>query len=116
MKLPQSPANVTNPKPCESTTVENTNQNILCWRLPFGKVSYWVDRLAQGADFEMQNLLITAVSAHFGNFLAGPNLVSLLHKTDPVVGVGAEHFFTMFNDDQFTVTNQAISTVNHLTS
>ena len=63
----------------------------------------------------MQELLITTVSAHFSNFLTGPDLVTFFHKTDPVMGVSAEHFFIVFNDDQLAVSDQAIATVNNLT-
>ena len=63
----------------------------------------------------MQKLLVTAVSAHFSNFLTSPDLVAFFHKTHPVVGVRAEHFFTVFNDDQFTISDKAVATVDHLT-
>lgn len=63
----------------------------------------------------MQQRLIAIVPAHFGNLSAGRHPITFRDQPLFIVRVGAQHPIAVFDNDEFTVANQAITAVNHLT-
>lgn len=75
-----------------------------------------ITRVSIDADFKMQQGLIAVVPAHFGNLPAGRHPITFRDQPLFIVCIGAQHPIAVFDDDEFTVANQAITAVNHLTS
>ena len=63
----------------------------------------------------MQKDLIPVIPAHFRNFHACFYILAFRNQALAVVGVRTEKLVTVFDDDEFTVSNYSTPAVNHLT-
>ncbi len=86
----------------------------ICW-LAARQVGQRVPGLAVHTNFEVQNDLIPVVPAHFRNFCTRIYFLTFRNQTLAVVGVCTEKLVTVFDDDEFTISNQSTTAVNHLT-
>ena len=80
----------------------------------FWQVVQWIDGIAIAPDFEVQQLLITGISAHLGDHLSLLHAVTLPDEAPTVVRIGAQHSVIVLDDDQFSITYQPIAAVDHL--
>ena len=64
----------------------------------------------------MQQWFIALVPAHLGNLPAGRHPIAFRNQPLFIVCIGAQHPIAVFDDDEFTVANQTITAVNHLSS
>ena len=80
----------------------------------FWQVVQWIDGVAITTDFEVQQLLIAGIPAHFGDHLTLLHAVALPDEAPTVVRIGAQHSVIVLDDDQLSITNQPIAAVDHL--
>jgi len=64
----------------------------------------------------MQHRLAPVIFTQFSNAVSSSHLLPFLDQPLAIVGVCAEQLFTVLDDDQFTIANQATATINDLTA
>ena len=66
------------------------------------------------ANFEMQQCLVSIIPAHLRNLLTGLDLLAFRYQSLAIVCIGTEQAVAVLDDDEFAVSNQSITAIDHL--
>ena len=80
------------------------------------QVNQWIAGRSVNTDFKMQQRLVALIPAHLGNLSTRFDLLPFGHQALAIVRIGAQHAIAVLDDDEFAVSNQSITAIDHLSS